>query len=340
MAVNVMSLCSKPWLLRTIVVIAYGTILLLRAPHVSEAKQPVDDLFGISFPTKEQGWACGRWGAILHTSDGGKTWKRQASTTDFTLSALSFSDYQNGWAVGEQGTIIHTSDGGKTWVQQKSPVPYFLLDVYFINAKQGWIVTERTTILFTDDGGATWEVQFEDQDYVLKGISFCDAFHGWAVGEYGFIYHTADGGKNWEHQAGQFGWDDETGEIVGGNYLFDVVALDPQTSWVVGIDGYVARTVDGGKSWESVQAGFPTTHLLGVASNGRDSFIICGVGVLLTSSDQGRTFIKNRDDTAIMYGWLNGAAVDPGGRMVAVGKEGRVFLSSDDGDSWDIVDTQ
>ena len=315
------------------IIFCVGTIFLYLSPVVP-AKQPRDDLFGVSFPSSERGWVCGRWGAIFHSSDGGATWNRQQSGTDLTLSAIYFVDDSHGWAVGDEGTILLTSDGGKTWLSQKSPVPFFLLDVQFIDKQTGWIVTERTTILHTTDGGTSWEIQFQDQDYMLKAISFCDSMHGWAVGEYGFIYHTADGGMTWEHQAGRFGWDEETGEIIGGNYLFDVVAMDPSNAWAVGIDGYVTRTIDGGKTWERITTTIPATHLLGITSDKKGGILICGESALFVSADGGRTFSQRSGDPVITYGWFNSATVSPDGRMIAAGKEGWVYMTADYGKLW------
>ena len=34
---------------------------------------------------------------------------------------------------------------------------------------------------------------------------------GRPVGEYGYVYHTEDGGRIWGHQAGEFGFSEETG---------------------------------------------------------------------------------------------------------------------------------
>ncbi len=46
------------------------------------------DLFSVSFANENQGWASGRWGTILHTTDGGKAWTPQASGTDYTLASI------------------------------------------------------------------------------------------------------------------------------------------------------------------------------------------------------------------------------------------------------------
>ncbi len=242
-------------------------LMVCLLPGVLKAQQKIyDDLFSAIFPNEKEGWASGRWGCILHTGDGGKTWVRQNTGTDLTLSSVFFMDSKHGWAVGEEGIIIHTKDGGKTWEKQKSPVRFFHMKVHFENPQKGWIASEQTHILYTEDGGKTWSIQFKDQDFILKSISFCDPLHGWAVGEFGFIYHTRNGGKTWEIQAGEYALSVSTGEIEGGTFLFDVVAINPQTAWAVGIDGYVIKTENGGKIWTQVKTGAPKTQLFCVAS--------------------------------------------------------------------------
>ena len=286
-----------------------------------------EDLLSVSFPTEKEGWVCGRWGVVLRTSDGGKTWVPQSSGTENTLVSIHFVDPQNGWAVGEEGTILHTADGGKTWEKQESPVPFYLMKIYFVTPLKGWIVGERTHILSTGDGGKTWSVQFQDEDFILKSVSFCDPSHGWAVGEYGYIYYTKDGGTHWKRQAGHFDISEETGAIEGGNFLFDVTAVDPQTAWAVGIDGYVIRTVDAGKTWKEVKTGTSNTQLFCVASNRAGTVLMGGNGTILISTDNGRTWKNPPFEPSVLYGWLYGLAQRGSSEFVAVGWGGSIYLS-------------
>jgi photosystem II stability/assembly factor-like uncharacterized protein len=71
-------------------------------------------------------------GGILHTEDGGATWKKQISGTDSSLDAVTFATTQpgaagsagtesiqsaalrSGWVAGYDGLILHTEDGGVT----------------------------------------------------------------------------------------------------------------------------------------------------------------------------------------------------------------------------------
>ena len=311
--------------LRTAVLLACLCLFAPRAVRAEQDWTAHDDLFSVSFPTATEGWACGRYGTILHTSDGGATWSPQESHTTFTLSGISFADAEHGWAVGNKGTIVHTSDGGKTWTLQQSPVDYFHMDVICMTPQKGFIVSERTHILATEDGGRTWEVRFKDEDYILKSISFCDDLHGWVVGEYGHTYHTEDGGQTWKKQAGYYEMDWETGYIRGDNFLFDVVALNPMEAWAVGIQGTVRRTTDGGVTWEDVDTGVPKMALYTIASDGQGALVISGKGVSWSSGDGGKTWGEPRFEPTIEYGWIYDIEALGPGRFVACGDEGAIY---------------
>jgi photosystem II stability/assembly factor-like uncharacterized protein len=298
-------------------------------------KRPLNnDLLSVSFPTDQHGWACGRWGTVLHTENGGLTWSRQRTPTNYTLTSICFVDPKNGWAVGEGGTIIRTEDGGVSWVLQESPVNSILMGVYFANRRAGWVVGERTTILHTGDGGQTWGGQFSDGDFILTSVSFCDSQTGWAVGEYGFIYHTADGGRLWTKQAGDFAYTEDLSDIIGGNFLFDVLAVDRMTAWAVGIDGYVIRTGDGGNTWQQISGNFPQTQLFSIASNRHGTLIVSGNASLLASNDGGNTFRACKPEPPITYGWLYGVCSRGTEGFVAVGREGWIYVSDGEGISW------
>ena len=310
-----------------IILYIFGFILGSLAAE-KKSQKIFDDLFSVIFVSENDGWTCGRWGKIFHTEDGGKSWIPQGTKTDLTLSSIYFVDPKNGWAVGDEGTIINTTDGGKTWRGQKSPVPFFLMKVHFVTPLKGWIVTERTHILQTDDGGKTWRVQFKDEDFILQSISFCDALHGWAVGEYGYIYNTKDAGVSWKKQAGNFELSGSTGDIVGDSSLFDVVAVDSQTAWAVGIDSTLIRTVDGGKTWQKVDVSITKGQLFCVNTDKKNTILIGGKGVFLSSNNMGRTWQSPKLEPPITYSWIYGIARRGLGGFVAVGGDGAIYLQT------------
>ena len=65
-------------------------------------------LLSIQFSTDEEGWAIGRSGTILRSSDEGKTWVQQESTTKQNLYSLNFNK-KIGWVVGGAGVRCVTS---------------------------------------------------------------------------------------------------------------------------------------------------------------------------------------------------------------------------------------
>jgi photosystem II stability/assembly factor-like uncharacterized protein len=323
------------WLLTRAALSFVVAIFMVHCFALSVSASQPNDLFSAFFPADNDGWVCGRWGSVLHTNDGGKTWVKQESGSDYTLSDIYFTDRMNGWAVGDGGTIIHTSDGGKKWIKQESPVPYWLMGVQFVSPMKGWIVTERTTILYTEDGGRKWEIQFKDKDYMFKRVSFCDENNGWAVGEYGFIYHTSDGGKMWEHQAGGFQLSEATMNIEAGNLLFDVIAVDALTAWVVGIEGYVAKTQDGGRTWVEVASGaISRKHLFAIYAEKGSSLFIGGDALLLKCADDGKGIEKTEVEPAISYSWFYRIRPRGDAGFVAVGGEGLIYLGDNTGSIW------
>jgi photosystem II stability/assembly factor-like uncharacterized protein len=68
----------------------------------------------IFFVDDRNGWAVGR--GIVHTSDGGVSWKYQVDpeTSTTELIGITFTDPMHGWAIGHN-RIIRTEDGGTVW---------------------------------------------------------------------------------------------------------------------------------------------------------------------------------------------------------------------------------
>lgn len=61
-----------------------------------------------------EGWAVGRYGTIIHTTDAGETWESQDNPATLTLFDVDFSDAEHGLACGNE-IILRTTDGGETW---------------------------------------------------------------------------------------------------------------------------------------------------------------------------------------------------------------------------------
>lgn len=63
-----------------------------------------------------EAWLVGRPGSVVvHTADGGQTWRLQKTGQRLPLASVSFLNDKQGWAVGAAGVILATEDGGANW---------------------------------------------------------------------------------------------------------------------------------------------------------------------------------------------------------------------------------
>ena len=220
-------------------------------------------LNSVDFVDSQNGWAVGGVGTILHTSDSGQTWTAQNSGVQLELSSVDFHSVNEGWIVGKLGFIIHTSDGGQTWktqANQEITLGHNFTNVTFTDSDTGLILTERGTgILKTVNGGQTWKREFLSNSSVRSDMFFVNPSRGWIPFSAGGVFHTFDGGESWELRSGV------TESVVGQQSIFFV---DENNGWIAGsrsrssdvrggiqfsqylTDGMVARTTDGGQTWE------------------------------------------------------------------------------------------
>jgi photosystem II stability/assembly factor-like uncharacterized protein len=112
-----------------------------------QADAPSLRLNAVSFADAQHGWAVGAHGAVLATTDGGRTWRAQTSGTQSDLFDVKFFDAREGWAVGGDGTAIHTTDGGATWRAAATGTPHQLERIFFSDARRGWAVGFGGTII-------------------------------------------------------------------------------------------------------------------------------------------------------------------------------------------------
>src|SRR5688572_15775267 len=65
-----------------------------------------NDLEDVYFINQNEGWAVGRQGKIVHTTNAGATWAAQNSGTTYDLNKVHMLNASFGLAVGEHGTVL------------------------------------------------------------------------------------------------------------------------------------------------------------------------------------------------------------------------------------------
>ncbi|HYG08414.1 MAG TPA: YCF48-related protein, partial [Pyrinomonadaceae bacterium] len=217
-----LSACRTALPARALHVTAYCSLLtayclLLAVPAAAgawraQASGTLAWLRGVYFVDEQRGWAVGSKGALLATTDGGRTWAVRRAPAEDTLRDVYFVNEQTGWLVCDRSIyllrtkeeprsyLLKTTDGGQTWsrvVVTGADVDVSLTRVVFAGEERGWAFGEMGALYATTDGGASWERQVVPTKRLLLGGAFFAAGQGWLVGASNTILHTPDGGLQW-----------------------------------------------------------------------------------------------------------------------------------------------
>jgi len=326
-------------------------------------------LFSISFSDDKNGWIVGQEGMILRTVDGGNSWTRQTpeifTTADCRDTEYRDSVYDDCRLEKDAAAEILRSLGSKNldtieveearlerecrqFASEECPQAY-LFSVQALDADSAVAIGDRSVFMRTDDGGASWSVQtltaentdidpnwaivFEDP--VLYDVEFVDDQNGFVVGEFGKIYHTADGGETWMERQKSL-MDETIFDIMDLPTLFDVeIAADGKSGVVVGLDGRVGRSSDGGKTW-----GFEP-HGVKEYVDPFYSGTVLGDGTVWAVGSSGQV-VKTGDDGRLSRGSF-GTAINSWVRRIrfidnengwVVGGFGLIMNTTDGGKTW------
>jgi photosystem II stability/assembly factor-like uncharacterized protein len=141
-----------------------GTILLSAdGEQWEQVAAPVHAaLTAVSFADANTGWVVGHDASILHTADGGKTWKLQNFQPELSKPVLAVLalDAQRAFAMGAYGLFLQTADGGATWSEVDAPA--ILEDGLHLNSmirlgNGELFIAGETGLLGVSADGASWK---------------------------------------------------------------------------------------------------------------------------------------------------------------------------------------
>jgi photosystem II stability/assembly factor-like uncharacterized protein len=267
-------------------------------------------------------WASGTRNRVVHSTDGGRTWKIDTIPTGSTLDLRAIAAWSAtvAWTLSagpaEQGQaqIFHTDDGTRWNKQFETTQQGVFLDALAFWDKQHGIalsdpVGGQLFILATDDGGQSWarvaatgattvlpsEAAFAASGTCLTVQGESNVWIGTGGGPRARVFRSSDRGRSWtvadtpihagNAAAGIFSVafaDAERGIAVGGEYSKPKQAFDN-----------VAVTSDGGRTWRLPRGPLPPGYMSAVAyvpaTNGR-SLVAVGLAGTATSGDGGESW--------------------------------------------------
>ncbi len=247
-----------------------------------------------------------------------QTWTSQTSGTLNILEGVWFIDALNGWTVGNSGTTLFTINGGQSW-SSINLTNEDLEDVAFLDHAIGLIVGDNGRIFRTTNGGTNWTQISSGTSSNILTVAFGEGGMAYAAGRDGLILRSTDNGASWIVV--------ETGTV---RYR-GIAAKGTQNAWVIGEEGNMKISTNGGQTW--------TTKSAGTSSDLHDVFFLTTTegwiagqnDVLLYTSDGGNTWTSRNSGInvgleAVVFlnstiGW-------------AVGNSGRIFKTTNGGLNW------
>lgn len=206
-----------------------------------------------------------------------------------------------------------------------------------------FVGTDDGRVLRSDDDGTTWaSAPLHGTDWVVRGLWGTEETV-LAVGPAGMVQKSRDRGRSWDLvspllTAGKNrGWE---GDPNRGYYGIDGLA-DGSLILVVGSDGAIYRSTDGGERWHAMDSGVGGT-LRGVHIGAQGVLAVGGQSAGRTGAEDSPLAVRS-DDLGVSWEpvEIGGAAplVDVAasaeGTWLALDEEGAVWLSDDGLDWWD-----
>jgi photosystem II stability/assembly factor-like uncharacterized protein len=320
-----------------------GTIALI--PAAGQPPLPASyghaPLLDVAFaPGHVFGWGVGERGTIIATTDGGRTWTAQTSTTQAPLYNVRIAaDGLHAWAAGELGTVLASTDGGRSWTSQRTNIRDNLFLVIFLEDHlHGWAAGGAGVIIATRDGGKTWTKQISNTTANIIAMGFSrDGKTGWATDMAGNRLVTSDSGDTWKISAESGGAEPiysigfSSERELGWGLRFDSTPSTPE----VFAGGTLVNSRDGGKSWE-VPAGVSSMPLRSVsfAANGKNGVAIPKeyFGRIILTTDNGGVDWEQRHFPSMMP--LTLKLLPDGQRGLAVTVTGQILATDDGGLHW------
>ncbi|MCA8980640.1 MAG: hypothetical protein H6831_11165 [Planctomycetes bacterium] len=221
------------------------------------------------------------------SSDDRITWQPCELVGDPLLLGIAFPDDRLGFAVGgttERGpsVVLHSEDAGASWTEVEVGTNGRLYDVDFPTLRRGYAVGVGL-ILRTKDRGRSWEPVTIPADRWLSAVDFVSREVGFAVGgdeRAAVLWTTTDGGDHWTPI-------DERLPDAGRVALRDVRFFDEEHGVVLGEQGVLCETRDGGATWTLVETD-SDAWLRSIFVEGERTWIAASPGLLTRAAGEAR----------------------------------------------------
>lgn len=210
----------------------------------SGTTQNLNDIRTTNHPYQDEAAICGNNGTVLVSDNAGLNWSIKTPVTSANLYGVDHNYYL--YAVGDNGTILYANEiitGSLVSRTSGTTRNLKAVTMSISNNQRVVVVGEKGTILRTINGGLNWDnVSIPDTTFNFLALSKKSIYYPTdifvAVGSGGRIYKSTDIGATWQQKT--------SGTT---NTLRSVYFHSPDSGVVVGDNGTIRLTTNGGETW-------------------------------------------------------------------------------------------
>ena len=245
-----------------------------------QAVVPVDlTLTTVAFATPQDGWAAGGLGVVLHTTDGGLTWKIQITGVQVNqLIATAANQFAASYPTDP--TVPRALHRASIFMQGGPDKPF--LSILPFDANNVQIFGAYRMCIKTKDAGASWQdcslnvpdpISHNLYDGVQSGSSI------YIAGESGSVFRSNDRGNTFTALT-----------APANNTLFGILVTPTRVLLTYGVAGGLFKSTDQGQSWTQVTIGSQSDLTAGIILNSGRICLLNVTGSVYLSSDDGASF--------------------------------------------------
>jgi photosystem II stability/assembly factor-like uncharacterized protein len=269
---------------------------------------------------------------------------KQSNVMRSSVRSIVFGEQGAAWVLGWR-VLARTSNGGESWSFVTLQAVTEAARISFINAAEGWCIDDQGTVGVTHDGGVSWQalstVVPGGPTYDIgpvKSIAFADKLNGFVLDHF-TLWSTEDGGTKWREQ-------------MSGEFCY-LSFVNSKFGWIGGeasATGKLYKTVNGGRTWYTVNADATKGDLRGVSFVNENEGWICTnkAAGIFHSNDGGKNWTPQqlpRTDvtiTSIQFldrseGWAT--APETGPEVAPLFEKSILLHTVDGGQTWEIAKT-
>lgn len=258
--------------------------------------------WAVDMATAKVGWAVGstgsgtssvpRKGWVVRTTDGGRTWKWQATlkydaprhiqalSTKLVYMVTYGQVINAGWGLSV-GASYRSTDGGRSW---KTLATVKGRGLCMLSPTFGWIVGDDKNVWKTVDGRTFLPLPYWETMWTANCVAASDQTHVWLGLFQGGIWGSSDGGDTWQDRS-----------VKDVPALWDMQAVGPSFACAVGGEqarGSLVLLYDG-NGWSRAQTGNSLKTVLwdvDFVDTANGWAVGCSNGMVLHTTDGGHTW--------------------------------------------------